>query len=536
MNNLVKLCSVALCVLAVAVQSSHAEEQTTKTGSSDFDAKLAEIQERLDKVELHTATDRLSWHVDMRTRGDSIHYTDVRVAPASLLGAFFTPASMGGFNGATMAQIQQGIQGMAMAGMIPPAERHDYDNDSIFTNRLRLDMKAKIRDGFDFQGRIASYKVFGDSVGVKAYNGLNDVTFDGNSTSLPQGDQLRLERAFFGLKGDLGEVPWTFSLGRRPSTEGPPLEYRNNTLIGGSPMAHIINWQFDGASASFGFEELTGIPGFDLKFCWGVGYESGWYNDPAPINGVDDVQLAGFINQIYDDGSTNATFNYAHAFGITDGFAGETVMPFYVVTNPDQTLTFVPNNGGYVSVVQPATEIGDWDAADLLVTHNFVDSLGFDADMFVSLAYSRTDPSRVSNIALYQMMGMGLLTTNGDLKVREGYGVYTGIRLPVYDGSKFGFEFNHGSKNWFNFTGAEDSLIGSKLAVRGNVYEAYFIQPLYGDNVFSILGARYFDYDYTGSGNPLGAPVRISDLNSLDALNPVLDKVWNYYLSITVRM
>ncbi|MDC0357960.1 DUF3373 family protein [Oligoflexia bacterium] len=506
-----------------------------EASESETGEELTELQTRLDKTELHSATDKISWGIDMRVRGDSIHYKDVATAPEALLGAFFTPVTQGGFNGATPQQIQQAIGQMTMAGMVPPAEKRDFDNDSILTNRLRLNMKAKINENLDFQGRITSYKVFGDSTGVKAYNGLNDVTFDGNSTSLPRGDQLRLERAYFNLKGDWGEVPVNFSLGRRPSTEGPPLEYRNNSLVGGSPLAHIINWQFDGASLAFGLEEVTGLPGFDFKLCYGVGFESGWNNDPSPINGVDDVHMLGFISQLYGDGETSVTMNYAHAFDITDGFAGQTVQPFYVSRNPDGTLSFVPNSGNFISVVNPETEIGDWDAVTLLFTHNASETFGADVDLFLSLAYSHTDPSNVSNIAFYQMMGQGLLSSGGNLDAEDGFSLYTGTVLPVYNGSRFGLEYNYGSKYWFNFTGAEDSLVGSKLAVRGHVFEAYFMQPVYKDYFFVTLGAQFYDYDYTGSGNPLGAPVSISSLTALDALNPVLDQVWNGYLSATVR-
>jgi hypothetical protein len=33
----------------------------------------------------------------------------------------------------------------------------------------------------------------------------------------------------------------------------------------------------------------------------------------------------------------------------------------------------------------------------------------------------------------------------------------------------------------------------------------------------------------------MGKPVKISDLIAFDALNPVVDKVWNLYASATLR-
>ena len=108
-------------------------------------------------------------------------------------------------------------------------------------------MKSVVNSKLSVQGRLAAYKAFGDSTGVKFNQGsLGDVTFDGNTSSLPHGDTIHLERAYFVYSDEFGRLPVSLSVGRRPSTDGPPLEYRNNSLVGGSPMATIINWQFDG--------------------------------------------------------------------------------------------------------------------------------------------------------------------------------------------------------------------------------------------------------------------------------------------------
>ena len=81
-----------------------------------------------------------------------------------------------------------------------------------------------------------------------------------------------------------------------------------------------------------------------------------------------------------------------------------------------------------------------------------------------------------------------------------------------------GLEYNYGSKYWFNFTGAEDSLVGSKLAVRGTGLRRLLAPThLSRNNFFATLGVRYYDYEYTGSGNPMGEPVNIDELNSLNA-------------------
>ncbi len=499
-----------------------------------------EIEERLSKTELHSATDKLSFGVDLRTRADSIHYSDIQMAPSAMLNSFFVPfdgTPTGGFNGGTLEQIQGSIAGMGAAGMIPPTEKVDVDNDIIYTSRLRLNMNARINPQLTFGGRLAAYKVFGDSSGVKFNQGsLGDVTFDGNTSSLPHGDTIHMERAYFNYKTDLGQVPMNLSVGRRPSTEGPPLEYRNNSMEGGSPMATIINWQFDGASLSFGLEDVTSIPGAAFKLCYGVGFESDWGNSSSLSSSqpsVDDVHLYGFIADLYNDDVTKATLTYAHASDITDGFTGLTVMPFTVTKQGDQYF-FEANSGGYISRFEPMTNLGDWDAASLLLRTNLAEKLA-DIDLFISGSWTHTDPTQVSRNPFYEIMGQGLLSSNGQLESQDGYGIYAGIVFNLPWDARLGIEYNWGSEYWFNFTGAEDSLVASKLAARGQVWEAYWHQSIFDENFFLTLGGQYYDYEYTGSGNPIGAPEKISELNALNALNPVVDEVWVGYLSATLR-
>ena len=491
---------------------------------------------------MHPATDKISFSFYLRTRADSIHYDNIMAAPSSLMGAFFTPPPYG-FNGATLSQIQQGIQQMAMNNMIPPPETYDANNDIIYTNKFRLDMKARVNEDLQFHGRLAAYKVYGDSTGLKFNQGsLGDVTFDGNTSSLPHGDTIHLERAYFVYGKEYGDVPISLSLGRRPSTEGPPLEYGNYSEVGGSPFATIINWQFDGASLTFGLEDVIGVPGASFKLCYGVGFESGWGNSSS-LNymgpELEDVHMLGFISDLYNNGNSSLMLNYAHAWDITDGFTGTTVMPFIVAkqdTNGDGDAEyyFEQNSGGFVSRLEPMTNIGDWDAASLLFRTSLDEEIA-DIDFFLAGSWTHTDPTRVSSNPFYEMMGMGLLSSNGDLETRDGYSIYAGALFPMPFKGRLGLEYNWGSKYWFNFTGAEDSLIGSKLAVRGDVYEAYYIQPIIQKNFFLRLGTQYYDYKYTGSGNPLGKPVRLSSASALDTINPVADEVWNYYLSATLN-
>ena len=497
------------------------------------------LSDRVDKAELHTVTDRVSLGVEVRAEGHSIHYDNMQVAPSSFVQGFFTPYASGGFNGGTLSEIQTRIGGMVASGMVPPTEKYDADNDFLPTTKFHLNMKAKVNNNLTFNGRLAAYKVWGDSSGIKTNTGsLGDVTLDGNTSSVPHGDTITLERAYFLYSKNIDEIPISFSLGRRPSTDGPPMEYGKNSLEAGSPLSTIINWQFDGASLNFGLEEALNISGAAFKFCYGLGFEGGWGNSYSLQNTssyVDDVHMFGVIATIYDDDAFSAVFNYAHAWDITDGFTGLTLMPFIPYKNADGTYSFDQNVGGYISRMQPVTEIGDWDGASLLLRSNLDERVGKDIDVFMAISWSHTDPSQISQNPFYEIMGQGLLSSNGKLEAHDGYSIYAGVLFPMPLDAKLGLEYNWGSEYWFNFTGAEDSIAGSKLAARGSVVETYYIQPIISDNFFLKLGMKYYDYEYTGSGNPLGAPEKISELSSLNAIFPVVDKVWDLSASITMQ-
>ena len=75
-----------------------------------------------------------------------------------------------------------------------------------------------------------------------------------------------------------------------------------------------------------------------------MGFEGDWGNTYSLGNqqpDVDDVHMfGGFIATLFDNDSTSAVLNYAHAWDITDGFTGLTVMPFIVNENADGTFTF----------------------------------------------------------------------------------------------------------------------------------------------------------------------------------------------------
>ena len=89
--------------------------------------------------------------------------------------------------------------------------------------------------------------------------------------------------------------------------------------------------------------------------------------------------------------------------------------------------------------------------------------------------------------------------------------------MPVTEKGVFGLEYNHGSQYWRPFTYAEDTMIGSKLAARGDAIEAYFTYQL-TDALSAQVRYTNIDYDYMGSqgffGNTSGNAMKIDDLKA----------------------
>lgn len=496
---------------------------------------IDEIDERLGDAEKHTALDRITMGVELETRFNSIHM-DVATMPAATqiqIGQMAIAGSQ--FSAAEVAQLQEMFKQQGV-------EMQSIDNNALFTSRLRLDLKSKPTRSLSFVGRLSAAKVFGDSTGVKWYNGgPNAVTMDGNVSSTGSDSALRVERAFFTYFGDIGDTPYHFSLGRRPALGGAPFNFSTSTMVGGSPMAHGINWQFDGASLGFNLSEVTGIPGANFKMCWGVGFESGVGSGNSYSmsynSDVDDMQFAGWIANLYEDENTKIINMYAHAFDVTDGFTGLVVMPF-TLNGMDfdgdgryDQYQMNSNDGGYISRTEPSANIGSIDIVTLLGQSQF-GQVGF----FVDAALSHARPSGISANPTMQFLGTdALLNSNGEQNNRTGYSIWAGVKTELPWQATIGVEYNWGSEYWIGFTGGEDNPAGSKLATRGSVYELFYNHPMVDNKLILSVGAQYYDYEYSGSGNPMGAPVKIADLNALDAFLPVTDTMWNYYMNLVYR-
>jgi hypothetical protein len=444
------------------------------------------------------------------------------------------------------------MNGMQGAGVAPMAlaipDTYDINNDIFYTSRMRLNMKAKVWDNVKFAGRLLMFKNWGDSTGSQVFDSWSRFTMDGTNSGNTTGDTLRVDRAYFDWS-NIADSGFYLSIGRRPSTGGPPTQYRENEMRGGTPTGNVMNLNFDGITIGRNIEDWTGIEGMVARFCYGQGFESEWGNGEM-FNEIvtKDTHFAGINLDVLNDGTNFLQFTAFRAMDINDGFKG-------VIAFPTQyAAMFAPTlyndmqkfpNFNFVTRVQPSTTIGDIDLGGVVFSREEENGINW----FVSGGMTIIRPN--NNAGMFGGMGSDAifeaeLNTTGteiimvpkvatDTDDEEGYGFYAGVQTPAPMG-KFGLEYNYGSKYWTPFTQAQDDPIGGKLSTRGHVGEAYYIFDV-NPRMFIKLSGLYYDFEYSGSGSPVGKPQKIDDIQDGDAysLMPVIDTAYDLNASLTVK-
>lgn len=377
----------------------------------------------------------------------------------------------------------------------------DRENDSNnWTNRFRLNMDATFTETLSFHGRLAMYKNWGDSDDATASGLLSD----SNRAHQPGSSNLWVDRAYVDWIPEGLSFPLAITIGRQPSTEGPPFEFKENRLRQSTYPALLFNGESDGIVATLGLERYTGIAEMGLRFGYSKLYHSDDDNNTGSAFPFLDDREAGDSNVI-------GLLFESELPGLPDSLA---VLSYAKVLDLPSTMIgpALDESAG----VPPNTELGElqlWGAH--FQSRNFLSS---GLDLFFSYGGNKSSPN--GNAPLHY----GLLSSDG-LEARSGSSLYTGLRYTLPSEAlnlpKVGLEFNHGSRYWFSMImGTAD--IFNKLATRGEVYDLYYIQPV-NQYLFFRTGYMHVTYDYTGSGMYMGAPV------STDA---ALD---NYYLLMDVR-
>lgn len=371
-------------------------------------------------------------------------------------------------------------------------DAYEYDNSILYTNRLRLNMNAKVDDDVSFAGRLSMYKPFGDSTGIQVFNGqANSLNIDGNTARTPNSDVVRVDRAYFNWN-NMFDTSLYLSIGRRPSTGGPPLHLRDDEMRAGTPLGSVIDFQFDGITAGFDLHEYS-----KFRLCYGLGYESGFGgadNLKLPADRLKDAHFFGFNWDVWSKGDNFVQATVARAFDVTDGFNGMVVLP----NNP---VSGDPIGAPMVMRFAPSANLGDIDLASLLVMREWK---GF--DFFASYSVMKSHPDAVTT-----PFGGLFCDPFETPEEQTGKMAYAGARYSFDDEkTKVGIEYNKGSQYWFNFSQGADDIFAPKTATRGEVWELYLTHRV-AQRFIVKLDYMHYDYEYSGSGWHLGAPKTLTD-------------------------
>jgi len=371
------------------------------------------------------------------------------------------------------------------------ADGSKESNSAFLTNRLWIDLHWRANKHITFSSQLAYNKAFGGRSAIAAH-GFEE--FDWVASENPYNSEIRLRSAYFLYINDtfLGaDIPWTFSIGRRPSTNGQLINLRDD-IRASNPLGHAINVEFDGLSTKFSLANTLGVEGMYVRLCAGRGLSNAKERfSYAPYaeddNKTKNIDLAGIIFVPYSDGQYSIQSQFYTARNLID-----------LVDPTNQASGFKTVGNLYSGTVSFMVDgIGDgWS--------DFTDFMLF----FFSASFTQTDPQFDEKML-------------GSSKKELGYSLWSGVQFDslVSDAGRWGLEYNYGSQYWRSMTYAEDTLAGSKMAVRGSAYEVYFTEPLVEESFSMQLRFTYMDYAYTGSngffGDTTGIPFSMDEAKQL---------------------
>lgn len=426
--------------------------------------------------------------------------------------SMMTPANQAAFAGMP-AEYQQAAMVMAMQGFLGSASgnlanvpSYKPENETLYTNKFSLNLTAKPIKDITVHASLGIYKAFGSqSDQTTAGNFFADRVgaFDGTIGHVPTDSKLNVDRAY-ATWSNIAEQPVWFSVGRRPSTNGIPAHLRLNKVSPGSTgtPALLVDYAFDGVVIGYA-PDIDMLPGASAKVCYGRGFESGTM---TPGNGINDTDMLGISVIPFDTDPLRVWLQWNRGFDIFD---------------------FPAMNNTVFGNTAPSTSLGDidWYGAGALSTLKNVGpgTLQLFGDLGLSVSHPNSNVSQ--NAGFQGLMSGAFFAQDFAPKDRTGWAAYAGMRYDLPSKTKIGFEFNHGSEYWITFAPSADDMWTSKLGTRGNVYEPYIIQELnlkplssYFAKAFVKVGYQYYDFEYTGSNNWVGAPVKISEIKSTDLM------------------
>jgi hypothetical protein len=540
--------AAALVISTLGADESVAQsDETAKASSVDYGKKIEKLEKSLKRlkkqltaVKAHDAQDNIKFGADLRTSVDRLEYKTASGKTYKNSSLFsnrlwinmaYAPSDNIVFKGQLSYNKAYGASPKMQMGMNQRGSAHSYDVFDWVTNETLTNDTLKVKEAYwlymndTFLGTNVNWTAsFGRRPSV---NGFLISLRDDDKPSSPNGHVINMEFDGGSFKFGLDKV----------------------TGVNGMSFKLCVGRGLTNARARFNMDAaMDNDPTNDF-------HSLGDYTKDK--NTLKDIDLAGFIFVPYDDGQYKVLTTYYRAFNVPGFVMAD---PAMMDTNGQNTGMMamydtngnnIPDTIGVNRSVQ-LKNLGDMDGAAISV---LVDGIGEgisdfldDTKFFASFAWSKSMPDNTYNtLDVNQLMGMvqqgvsqalsglttpptqaqisaaqkqvmegimtqlqtnpqaaasfikqeGMLGSNDD---ETGTSYWVGVNMPavVTDDGRIGLEYNHGSKYWRPFTYGEDTLVGSKMAVRGDAYEVYYIQPLLKGFSAEVRYTK-LNYDYTGS-------------------------------------
>lgn len=338
---------------------------------------------------------------------------------------------------------------------------------------LYLNMNADVTKYAKFTGRLAMTKAFGD---LSWMPNQSYVTSLDAGKGVAGGSAVYVERAYVDLF--LGNY-WALTVGRLPGTEGPGYNLRNGAARMSTYPALLVNALGDGGVITFKpYTDAALRAGFAKVY------------QPLYI-----TANSGAGNIFAETSASNqADMNLMFAAFETPFLpksAGKSLLmlSYMYISNyslPNQLVALTadaqsPGLGDTILGVLPgdAVNVGDLQYANIHLENFNLAGSGF--NWFASFTWANGTNSSVP--AALSSMGTGIFNGQGS------YALHVGARYDFGKVFKLGYEYFHGSKNWYAFSRVSANDPMNIRNTRGDVHDVYAI--------FQIDPFQFFRLSYT---------------------------------------
>jgi len=169
-----------MITMSLVAAASTVAFASTSSDIADLQAQIDKLKVKQGKINAQSANDNIKWGVDFRTAYDNINY-DL-------------------------------------------ADGSTRSNDSLLSMRLWLNMAYAADEHNIFKGQLSMNKAFGADFASPMNRTFSlGGMFDWTGNEALTDNHIKVRQAFWLYLGDEAfgaDIPWTFSIGRRPSTNG----------------------------------------------------------------------------------------------------------------------------------------------------------------------------------------------------------------------------------------------------------------------------------------------------------------------------